>query len=336
MLNEDLVKAIRKNGNHDNRLLMELWSQNKGLIGKACGKYAGRIEEEDAKQECFIAFMAAVKEYDPEKGAAFSTYLHSRCMWRLGRYAADCGQIVRLPQYRRQVISNYMQFVRQWYQMKGEQPTIWDLQICLGLSADDIEQLLDDMRLLNIRSIDEPLTDDQEGGTLADLVQDPGADAEAAAMDPLFIQERKRAVWAAVDSLKPQEGEAIRMYYRQGLTYDQAAALSGVSRQQIRASLARGIRRLRTEPRYKELREFVDLSPVYGRAIRGTGSGTFHRTATSANEKTALWILETEERWKREREELDRILEDNRRDREAYERRKAEREQRKAAGLSGS
>ena len=336
MLNEDLVKAIRKNGNHDNRLLMELWSQNKGLIGKACGKYAGRIEEEDAKQECFIAFMAAVKEYDSEKGAAFSTYLHSRCMWHLGRYAADCGQVVRLPQYRRQAIGNYMQFVRQWYQVKGEQPDNWTLQMCLGLSADDIEQLRDDMRLLNIRSIDEPLTDDQEGGTLADLVQDPGADAEAAAMDPLFIQERKRAVWAAVDSLRPKEGEAVRMYYGQGLTQDEIAALSGVSRNMIRQRITKGIRRLRTEPRYKELREFVDLSPVYGRAIRGTGSGTFHRTATSATEKTALWILEAEERWKREREELDRIVEDNRRDREAYERRKADREQRKAAGLSGS
>lgn len=333
MLNEDLVKAIRKNGNHDNRLLMELWSQNKGLIGKACGKYAGRIEEEDAKQECFIAFMAAVKEYDPEKGAAFSTYLHSRCMWRLGRYAADCGQIVRLPQYRRQAIGNYMQFVRQWYQMKGEQPDNWTLQMCLGLSADDIEQLRDDMRLLNIRSIDEPLTDDQEGGTLADLVQDPGADAEAAAMDPLFIQERKRAVWAAVDSLKPQEGEAIRMYYRQGLTYDQAAALSGVSRQQIRASLARGIRRLRTEPRYKELREFVDLSPVYSMGIQRSN---FNRTWTSSTERTALHIIEMEDRWKREREEIEQMYERNRRDMEENERRKAEREQRNAAGLSGS
>ena len=322
MLNEDLVKAIRKNGNHDNRLLMELWSQNKGLIGKACGKYAGRIEEEDAKQECFIAFMAAVKEYDPEKGAAFSTYLHSRCMWRLGRYAADCGQIVRLPQYRRQAIGNYMQFVRQWYQVKGEQPDNWTLQMCLGLSADDIEQLRDDMRLLNIRSIDEPLTDDQEGGTLADLVQDPGADAEAAAMDPLFIQERKRAVWAAVDSLKPKEGEAVRMYYGQGLTYDQAAALSGVSRQQIRASLARGIRRLRTEPRYKELREFVDLSPVYSMGIQRSN---FNRTWTSSTERTALHIIEMEDRWKREREEIEQMYERNRRDMEENERRKASR-----------
>ena len=301
---------------------MELWSQNKGLIGKACGKYAGRIEEEDAKQECFIAFMAAVKEYDPEKGAAFSTYLHSRCMWRLGRYAADCGQIVRLPQYRRQAIGNYMQFVRQWYQVKGEQPDNWTLQMCLGLSADDIEQLRDDMRLLNIRSIDEPLTDDQEGGTLADLVQDPGADAEAAAMDPLFIQERKRAVWAAVDSLKPKEGEAVRMYYGQGLTYDQAAALSGVSRQQIRASLARGIRRLRTEPRYKELREFVDLSPVYSMGIQRSN---FNRTWTSSTERTALHIIEMEDRWKREREEIEQMYERNRRDMEENERRKASR-----------
>lgn len=320
MLNEDLVKAIRKNGNHDNRLLMELWSQNKGLIGKACGKYAGRIEEKDAKQECFIAFMAAVKEYDPGKGTTFAGYMYKRCLWHLGRYAADCGQIVRLPQYRRQVISNYMQFVRQWYQMKGEQPDNQTLQMCLGLSADDIEQLRDDMRLLNIRSIDEPLTDDQEGGTLADLVQDPGADAEAAAMDPVFIRERESAVWAAVDSLKPQEGEAIRMYYRQGLTYDQAAALSGVSRQQIRASLTRGIRRLRTEPRYKKLREFVDLSPVYSMGIQRSN---FNRTWTSSTERTALHMMEMEDRWKREREEIEQMYERNRRDMEENERRKA-------------
>ena len=320
MTNEKFIKAIRDNRYKDSGQILELWNQNRGMIGKACGRYSGRLEEEDAKQECFIAFMDAVKEYDPEKGVTFAGYLYKRCIWHLGRYAADCGQVVRLPQRRRQAIGNYLQFTRQWYQVKGEQPDNWTLQMCLGLSADDIEQLWDDMRLLNIRSIDEPLTDDQEGGTLADLVQDPGADAEAAAMDPLFIQERKRAVWAAVDSLRPKEGEAVRMYYGQGLTYDQAAALSGVTRERIRQMLAKGIRRLRTEPRYKALREFVDLSPVYGRAIRGTGSGTFNRTFTSATEGTALWILEAEERWKREREELDRKIEGYRRDREAYER----------------
>lgn len=329
MTNEELLTAIREGGegNRDkNDLLMELWNQNSGMIWKACGKYRKRIEEEDARQECFFALLEAVKEYDPEMGSTFANYLFRRCTWHLSRYAADYGQIIRLPEYRRQQIKAYLQIVRLWYQRSGTEPNQWILDVYLGLSAEDIEQIKEDMRVLNLRSIDEPLTDDPEGGTLSDLVEDEGTDTEAAGIDPVFIQERKRAIWKAVDSLKPAESEAIRLYYQHGLTYDQAAMVSGKTRQAIRGIIAAGIRKLRFNKRYKELRSFADLSIEYSKGIQGTGSGTFNRTFTSATEKTALWIMESEERFKRQREELEQMLEDSRRDREEYERRKAARE----------
>lgn len=324
MTNEEIVNEIRAgNQNQDiNNLLMELWNQNSGMIWKACGKYRKRIEEEDARQECFFALLEAVKEYDPEMGATFANYLFRRCTWHLSRYAANYGQIIRLPEGRRQQIKTYLQFVRLWYQRSGTEPNQWTLNIYLGLSAEDIEQIKEDMRVLNLRSIDEPLTDDPEGGTLSDLIPDEEKDID----ELLFIQDRKRAIWKAVDSLKPAESEAIRLHYQHGLTYDQAAMVSGKTRQAIRGSLAAGIRKLRFNKRYKELRSFTDLSIEYSKGIQGTGSGTFHRTATSATEKTALWIMETEERFKRQREELSQMLEDSRRDREEYERRKAARE----------
>lgn len=328
MTNEEIVNEIRAwNQNQDiNSLLMELWNQNSGMIWKACGKYRKRIEEEDARQECFFALLEAVKEYDPEMGSTFANYLFRRCTWHLSRYAADYGQIIRLPEYRRQQIKAYLQFVRLWYQRSGTEPDVWTLNIYLGLSAEDIEQIKQDMRVLNLRSIDEPLTDDPEGGTMADLVPDDEEDVEAAGIDPVFIQERKRAVWAAVDSLLPTESEAIRLYYQHGLTYDQAGKVSGRSRQAIRNSLSAGLRKLKINKRYKELRNFIDLSIEYSKGIQGTGSGTFNRTFTSATEKAAFQILEMEERWKRQREEINQMLESNRQWREEYEQRKAARE----------
>lgn len=323
MTNEQLIDEIRA-GDPDSTKskIMELWDQNSGLIWKACRKYAGRIEEEDAKQECYFAFTDAVNKYDAAGGASFGTFLYNRCLWHLHRYIENCGDIIRIPIQRRQTIRSYQKFVRQWYQVKGEQPDAWTIKMSLGLSADQLDQLREDMQALNIRSLDEPLTDDPEDGTAADLVRDEAADVEAAGMDPLFYQERKRAVWGAVDSLEPSEGEAIRLYYRHGLTYEQAAALSGVSAERIRARLARGIRRLRTEKRFKELRGFIDLSPVYSMGIQGSN---FNRTWTSSTERTALHIMEMEERWKREREEFEQMYERNRREREEYERRKASR-----------
>ncbi|MBR3186693.1 MAG: sigma-70 family RNA polymerase sigma factor [Lachnospiraceae bacterium] len=321
MTNEQLIDEIRA-GDQDSTKLMELWDQNSSLIWKACRKYAGRIEEEDAKQECYFAFTDAVNKYDAAGGASFGTFLYNRCLWHLHRYIENCGDIIRIPVQRRQMIRSYQKFVRQWYQVKGEQPDAWTIKMSLGLSADQLDQLREDMQVLNIRSLDEPLTDDPEDGTAADLVRDEAADVEAAGIDPLFYEERRRAVWGAVDSLNPSEGEAIRMYYRHGLTYAQAAALSGVTSQRIQARLARGIRRLRTEKQYKELRGFIDLSPVYSMGIQGSN---FNRTWTSSTERTALHMMEMEERWKREREEIEQLYEKNRREREEYERRKASR-----------
>ena len=328
MNNEELLIAIRENGFQDNRLLIDLWNRNSGIIWEACKKYVSTklLEEEDAKQECYFAFVDAVKEYDTEAGTSFAGYLYRRCKWHLSRYADDCGQIVRLPENRQHAIRNYSKFVQKWYQMKGEGPDAWTLKMYLGLSRDDLDQLREDMQALNIRSIDEPLTDNPEDGTTADLVQDKAADVEAAGIDPLFCEERRQAVWGAVNSLPEKQGEAIRLYYCGGLTYKQAGSVSGVSPERIRVRIASGLRKLRTEKRFKELREFVDLSPVYGRAISGTGSGTFHRTGTSSTEKTALWLLEAEERWKQEREEIEKLIERNKRNRKRYEHRKMERQ----------
>lgn len=317
MTNEQLIDEIRA-GDQDSTKLMKLWDQNSGLIWKACRKYAGRIEEEDAKQECYFAFTDAVNKYDAAGGASFGTFLYNRCLWHLHRYIENCGDIIRIPAQRRQTIRQYMRFTRQYYQIKGREPSDLTLYAYLGLSPDQLRQLRADLRAVKVKSLDTPLSDDPEGGTLSDLILDEGEDIEAAATDPVFIQERRRAVWSAVDSLKEKDREAIRAYYQDGLTYQQAAALDGVTPERIRARLVHGLQELR-KPKYRELRGFIDLSPIYSMGIQGSN---FNRTWTSSTEKTALHLLEMEERWKREREEMEQLYERNRRAIEEYDRRK--------------
>ena len=57
----------------------------------------------------------------------------------------------------------------------------------------------------------------------------------------------------------------------------------------------------------------------------GIQESNFDRTWTSSTERTALRLMEMEERWKREREEIEQMYERNRRDMEENERRKASR-----------
>lgn len=316
--NEEIIDQIRKDGDPERKLLLDLWERNAGMIRKACGKFAGRLEPEDAEQECYFAFDEAVKGYDPEAGATFASYLYSRCVWHLSRYYDNTGGTIRLPVHRRQMIRDYNRMIQQWYQLKGRQPDNLTMCACLGLTPAELEQLREDLRAVQLYSLDEPL-DDPDGETIGDMLPDKSEGLETA----VFYQERKRALWKAVNGLKPAEGEAIRLYYQNGLTFQQAADISGKTPARIRASVNNGLRRLRTESRFRELRNFADMSPVYSKAIQGTGSGNFNKTWTSATEKTALWILEAEERFRQACEDIDRMLERNRREREDYERRKA-------------
>ena len=59
-----------------------LYEQNQGLINKICRKISGQfeIEYEEAVQEAAFGFMDAVKNYEPESGVKFSTFL-ARCVF---------------------------------------------------------------------------------------------------------------------------------------------------------------------------------------------------------------------------------------------------------------
>lgn len=81
MTNEQLVIFIQQ----DNpELLPVLWGRVKRLVFMLCGRYYARYAERfsacgvelcDLRQECYAAFMEAVRAYREDKGLQFSSYL---------------------------------------------------------------------------------------------------------------------------------------------------------------------------------------------------------------------------------------------------------------------
>lgn len=292
--NEKIIAQIRTRGDSDGCLKMRLWEKNSGIIRKACKRYAGYIEEEDAMQECYFAFMDAVNEYDPEGGTTFAGFCFDRCRWHLFRYIEECGAVIRIPSHARQLISKYKKFVRQWVIAHEENPS--DSLICfnLNITQDALDRLRIDMSLMDVGSLDAPLTDEEDSLTTVDTVPDQSVNVEENALESHFIKERKRAVWGAVDSLRPQDAEAVRMHYKQGLTYKEAGEVAGANANTIRRRIASGVRQLRRGKQYKILREFIDLSQTYSMSLNG-GMSSFNHTWTSSTERAALKNISIEE-----------------------------------------
>ena len=304
--NEEIINQIRTRGDSNGELTLQLWERNAGIIRKACKKYKGFIEEEDAMQECYFAFADALNEYNPEGGTTFAGFCFDRCRWHLFRYIEECGTVVRIPSHERQLITRYKRFVREWSMSHGEEPD--DAVICFNLSIpqDTLDRLRIDMSLMDVGTLDTPISEESDTTTIADTVPDGSVNVEDDALESEFVEERARAVWGAVDTLKPVDAEAIRMHYKQGMTYKEAGEAAGISGEAIRQRIASGMRDLRTRKKYKVLREFVDMSPTYSIGIKG-GSNTFNHTWTSSTERAALINIRFEEERKAGIERLNAI-----------------------------
>lgn len=304
--NEQIIDQIRTRGDSGGRLTLQLWERNAGIIRKACKKYKGFIDQEDAMQECYFAFVGALNEYDPEGGATFAGFCFDRCRWHLFRYIEECGATVRIPSHERHLITRYKRFVRQWCMNHGEEPD--DAVICFNLNIpqDTLDRIRIDMSLMDVGSLDTPISEESDNATIADMVPDGSVNVEDDALESEFIKERARAVWGAVDTLKPVDAEAIRMCYKHGMTYKEAGEAAGVSGPAIRQRIASGMRDLRRGKQYKVLREFVDMSPTYSISIKG-GSNTFNNTWTSSTERAALINIRFEEERKAGIERLNAI-----------------------------
>lgn len=289
--NEKLLEEIRKTGDSDGVLTWQLWEQNRGLVLKAVNKFKGYLEKEDAKQECYFAFTAAISDYNPDGGANFATYLHSRCVWHLQRYLENCGYCVRIPSYQRQAIKQYKRMITQYYQEKGTMPE--DSAICknLNITLYQLEQLRKDIYAADtVKSLSVPIYDEDDPEAIIDVIPDTNADTERDALDDHYKEERARAVWKVVDTLETKSGEAVRLYYRDGLTYTEIGRAMGISGERVRTILAGGLRNLRQGKRYRVLREFIDLSPEYSAGLRG-GLNSFRASWTSSTEKTAIMAV---------------------------------------------
>lgn len=293
MTNEELINAIRTDGDTDRTKMLQLWNQNRGMIRKACQKVRGYMEPEDAMQECYLPFAEAVDAYDPEAGQNFVSFMYSRLTWHLIRYVQENGGMIRIPPYQRETIRKYRKYVSDFYQITGREPN--DRMVCavLDLTPDQLQQLRQDALCIRLNSLDKPLSVDGDNEVyLSDIIPDTGTDLEEATMEAVFMQQRKKAVREAVDSLeRAQEREAIRLYYYEGMTYDQAGEIMGIRREKVRSLLAGAFRKLRTGKRSRALREYADASGLYSMGLRG-GIGSFNRTWTSSTENAALKDLE--------------------------------------------
>lgn len=308
MTNEELVNEYQRTGNSD--ILWTLCEQNKSLVYYVVQRFRGVysqenersaavISSEDLRQDGYIGLILAANNYDDSRGVLFSSVAVSYIHATISRSLRNRGRVVRLPSYSQDEL-NRLKKARQYLtNYLCREPSRIELKAFLGLTDRKLDNLLKIEIQAKAASLDKTISAASDDSlTLGDMI--PGDNPIDAIEENIFSEQRKKAVWAAVDGLEAEQSEIVHRYYGSGETLREIGNAMNISPQRVAQVKDRALQLLRRGKNRKVLEEFASEYSRADTIARGGGLSSFKRTGTSSTELAAIIRAEAAERARRE------------------------------------
>lgn len=248
------VRTIVREGDE---ALEHLIKANLRLVVSIARRYEGReLQFADLIQEGNIGLMRAAEKYDWEKGFKFSTYATWWIRQAMMRAMADQGRTIRIPSHVVELINRVAKAQRELTVELERDPSLEEISERTLLEPERVGELL---QLSNaIVSLDQPLSSEDDSGTISDRVPD-GSEA------PVELAERNQLIAAISQELQqlPERDRRI-LEKRFGIpdgqprTLDDVAKEEGVTRERIRQIEQKTLARMRHPNNSRRLRAFLD------------------------------------------------------------------------------
>src|SRR4051812_41642811 len=195
---------------------------------------------EDVYQVASVAVVKGVDRYDPDRGAALSSYLVPTIVGEIKRHFRDFNWAMHMPRdmHDRMMASRTAGDVL--WQRLGRAPTPGELAAELGVTVEEALELHEASLALAVRSLDAP----REGGD-----DDGGDDLSAAvgAVDDSFeAVEDRSALAAGLKALPERERQILKMRFEDDMLQHEIAERIGISQMHVSRLLRRALERLRT------------------------------------------------------------------------------------------
>lgn len=294
MDNEKLVSLIQR-GMDAKKNLELLYLQNQNMISKLANEYKTGIDDfDDLMQEGYLGLEYAARHYDPEGGASFTTYAAKCITGHLIRYIHSNENLIRIPEFLYSRIRKFKRFISDYEKEYGRDPDASTIIRALHFTSDSVDELKRVIVLLSQNiSIDQPVSDEYEDGTYADIIPDTDNQIDDL-LDDMEKHELKLLLWNIVDNLEGKQPEVLKMRFRDSKTLKECSQVLHVSTERVRTIQRDGCRKIRQSHSKDLLPYYHDY--IYSQGLKHTSFSEFRYTNESSVERTAR-LLEEKKTW---------------------------------------